>query len=200
MLVDGKGDALGIAECARISSICAGAPWFTICTSWLVPLISRMPPDFLTGALGEPGAGKTTLLLELARTLLNRAENDDRERIPVVLTLSSWGRNRQPLATWLVDELKHIYMVRKSVAKSWIHNDRLILLLDGLDEVRPTSVRTLCIEAINAHLQKYPFASIVVCCRQKEYLSQQTYLQLHHAVSIQPLTPQQIEEYVRSLG
>ncbi len=159
-----------------------------------------MPPDFLTGALGEPGAGKTTLLLELARTLLNRAENDDRERIPVVLTLSSWGRNRQPLATWLVDELKHIYMVRKSVAKSWIHNDRLILLLDGLDEVRPTSVRTLCIEAINAHLQKYPFASIVVCCRQKEYLSQQTYLQLHHAVSIQPLTPQQIEEYVRSLG
>src|SRR6266702_5619447 len=27
------------------------AEWFTICTSWLVPLISRMPPDFLTGAL-----------------------------------------------------------------------------------------------------------------------------------------------------
>src|SRR5260370_23562017 len=53
MLVDGKGDALGIAECARISSICAVAPWSTICMSWLVPLISRMLPDFLTDALLE---------------------------------------------------------------------------------------------------------------------------------------------------
>jgi type IV secretory pathway ATPase VirB11/archaellum biosynthesis ATPase len=42
--------------------------------------------------LGEPGSGKTTTLLELARTLLERARDDVRERVPVVLNLSSWKK------------------------------------------------------------------------------------------------------------
>jgi len=47
--------------------------------------------------LGEPGAGKTTLLLELARTLLERAEEDERLRMPIVFHLSSWAEGRQAL-------------------------------------------------------------------------------------------------------
>jgi TIR domain len=46
--------------------------------------------------LGEPGSGKTTTLLDLARTLLRRAQDDLRERVPIVLNLSSW-RKRQLL-------------------------------------------------------------------------------------------------------
>ena len=42
--------------------------------------------------LGEPGSGKTTTLLDLARTLLDRAENDIKERVPIVLNLSSWKK------------------------------------------------------------------------------------------------------------
>jgi predicted NACHT family NTPase len=37
--------------------------------------------------LGEAGSGKTMLLLELARTLLNRAEQDEAQPIPVLFTL-----------------------------------------------------------------------------------------------------------------
>ena len=44
--------------------------------------------------LGAPGAGKTTLLLELARELLDRAEQSPEEPIPVVVTLP--GPRRQP--------------------------------------------------------------------------------------------------------
>ncbi len=51
--------------------------------------------------LGEPGAGKTTLLLELARDLLDRAEQEQAHLIPVVFNLSSWTRKRQPLANFL---------------------------------------------------------------------------------------------------
>ncbi len=40
--------------------------------------------------LGEPGSGKTTLLLELTRTLLKRASEDDQHPLPVVFNLSSW--------------------------------------------------------------------------------------------------------------
>src|SRR5260370_39716799 len=55
--------------------------------------------------LGEPGAGKTTLLLELARTLVERAEADEHQPVPVVLPLSSWALTRSPLADCLVEEL-----------------------------------------------------------------------------------------------
>ena len=56
MSVDGKDDVLAIADCARISSIYAGAPLSTICTSWPVSsrfkLSFRTLRDFSTDALG----------------------------------------------------------------------------------------------------------------------------------------------------
>ncbi|MEH2269085.1 MAG: hypothetical protein V7K68_11730, partial [Nostoc sp.] len=45
--------------------------------------------------LGEPGAGKTTSLLDLALELVERAEDDPQQRIPVVVDLSDW----QPIAS-----------------------------------------------------------------------------------------------------
>jgi hypothetical protein len=37
--------------------------------------------------LGEPGVGKTTPLLDLARTILERAKDDIKERVPIVVNL-----------------------------------------------------------------------------------------------------------------
>src|SRR6266581_9420883 len=55
MWVGGKGDVHAIADCARISSICAVVLSSTICTSWLVPSNFRLSfslrLDYLTGAL-----------------------------------------------------------------------------------------------------------------------------------------------------
>ncbi|HEY5985972.1 MAG TPA: hypothetical protein VIV12_06235, partial [Streptosporangiaceae bacterium] len=45
--------------------------------------------------LGVPGAGKTTLL-QLAAALLDRAEGNPDQPIPVVVNLASWARRRQP--------------------------------------------------------------------------------------------------------
>lgn len=54
---DGKGDAHDIAVCARISSIYADAPLFTISMFWLDPsrfkLIFGTPLDFSTDALAH---------------------------------------------------------------------------------------------------------------------------------------------------
>src|SRR5258706_4325602 len=55
MLVSGKEDAHAIADCGRISSICAAALSSTICTFSLVPssfqLSFRTLLDYLTGSL-----------------------------------------------------------------------------------------------------------------------------------------------------
>ena len=55
--------------------------------------------------LGAPGAGKTTVLLQLCEQLLDRAERDLDQPMPVVANLDSWAGQRLPLDVWLVEEL-----------------------------------------------------------------------------------------------
>src|SRR6266849_3834468 len=149
--------------------------------------------------LGEPGAGKTTLLLELARDLLNRAQTSENAPIPVVFNLSSWAKKRLALSDWLVEELSIRYEVPRRLGQSWVSEDRLLLLLDGLDEVA-SAARKECIEAINSYRQTHPDVQVVVCCRSTEYLNEPAQLRLHTAVVIQPLTQEQIDTYLESAG
>lgn len=149
--------------------------------------------------LGEPGSGKTTLLLELARHLLKRAEQDDTHPIPVVFNLSSWAQTRSPLTTWLADELNSKYQVPRKLAQSWITTDQILPLLDGLDEVIPTA-RIACVEAINAYRGKHGLLPVVVCSRSAEYLAQTTRILLCNAVVVQPLTAQQVDQYLSAVG
>ena len=149
--------------------------------------------------LGAPGSGKTTLLLELARDLLERAEHDEEQPMPVIFNLSSWSMRQQPLADWLVEELNIKYQVPRKLARSLVDDDQVSPLLDGLDEVA-TKDRTACIEAINTYRQEHGLLPLVVCSRSADYLSQGTRVVLRSAVMIQPLTPHQVETYLRSLG
>ncbi|WP_161982521.1 NACHT domain-containing protein [Dictyobacter alpinus] len=149
--------------------------------------------------LGEPGAGKTTLLLELTRHLLNRAEEDEFHLIPVVFNLSSWAIKRAPIKDWLVEELHDKYQVPRKIGQGWVENEGLLLLLDGLDEVN-TIHRTACIDAINTFRRKYGLVPIVVCSRSAEYHTLSLQLSLQMAVVIQPLTAQQTERYLKTVG
>ena len=149
--------------------------------------------------LGEPGAGKTTLLLELARDLLDRAEQDPNHLIPVIFNLSSWAIGQQPLAEWLVEELSTKYRVSRKIGQKWIDTNQLILLLDGLDEVAEAA-RLACIKAINAYQQTHELVPIVVCCRKTEYFAGSMRVALQLAVVVQPLTKEQISDYLASVG
>lgn len=51
--------------------------------------------------LGSPGSGKTTTQLELALSLIRRAEEQASYPIPVLFNLSSWKNDRQPITEWL---------------------------------------------------------------------------------------------------
>lgn len=148
--------------------------------------------------LGESGAGKTTTLLELAREMIDRAQKDPTEKIPVVFNLSSWTDPTQTIADWLVEELRAKYNIPKKIATPWVENDSLLLLLDGLDEVAPER-RAACVEAINGFLEEH-FVPLVVCCRKEEYDALDGRLNLQSAVLLQPLTPEQIDGYLERLS
>jgi hypothetical protein len=135
--------------------------------------------------LGEPGSGKTTTLLELARDLLERAEQDVDVPLPVVLHLAAWNRRDckkysclrfgrsqpepQKIENWVVEELHNSpviedltgkdrhYEIDRKVARYWLREQRLVLLLDGLDEVAPEQ-RQDCVKAIREFRQAYRLA------------------------------------------
>ena len=149
--------------------------------------------------LGEPGSGKTTMLLELARDTIARAQADPAQPIPVVFNLSSWAEKRPPLATWLAEELNVKYNIPKKIARPWVENDELLLLLDGLDEVK-LQVREACVQAINEFRQEHGLVPLVVCSRSADYAALTTRLKLQGAVLLQPLTPEQIDRYLAGMG
>src|SRR5260221_2047759 len=148
--------------------------------------------------LGAPGSGKTTLLLELARELLQRAENDPDQPVAIILNLSSWARTRLPLAQWLVQQCSLVYGISKHLTAAWIAQEQVQFLLDGLDEMG-AAARTACIEAINTYRQAH-VGPLAVCSRSQEYESQRARLILPGAVEIQPLQPAQISQVLKQAG
>jgi DNA polymerase III delta prime subunit len=149
--------------------------------------------------LGDPGSGKTTTLLELARDLIEQAAQDVNLPIPIVFNLSSWKDPKQKLANWLVQEMIAKYQVDKSISQAWIQEQQLMLLLDGLDEVSQEH-RAACVSAINDFSQTNGQTDIAICCRIKDYESLSRRLNIQGAIFIQPLTSDQINNYLTQAG
>jgi hypothetical protein len=145
--------------------------------------------------LGSSGAGKTIALVELARTLMEHAKNDEKNPIPVILSLASWDVQHAPLHEWLAQELQIWYQVSLELAQFWIETGQIVPLLDDFDMVADTT-RMACIEAINAYHQQHGLIPLVVCSRSEEYLAQPIRFHLRHAVVLQPLSPSLVEQYI----
>ncbi len=150
--------------------------------------------------LGEPGAGKTTELLSLTRDLIQRAVEEENAPIPIIFELSSW-KNDQPIGNWLMEQLPEIYPgLPKAIAESWINNQQIIPLLDGLDELGSKTMDE-CILAINKFLDSSFQSGLVLCCRREEYEQAQNKLnQLNGAIYLSPLSNDQIQQYLKRLN
>jgi predicted NACHT family NTPase len=148
--------------------------------------------------LGEPGSGKTTTLLGLARTLLERAKDNIKERVPVVVNLSSWKKNH-PIAEWIAIELSEKYRVPRKIARFWLQSDYLLPLLDGLDEIE-TAMQPDCVAAINAFIEEFKPSGLVVCCRLNEYRWLPRRLKMNGAICIEPLSLEEVSKYLDAGG
>jgi len=148
--------------------------------------------------LGAPGSGKTTMLLELARGLIARAREDVTQPIPMVFNLASWTE-KLTLADWLAQELNNLYSVPRKTAPDWVKGNKLLLLLDGLDEVQQES-RTKCVGAINEFRKQNGLTSLAVCSRSQDYADLNAKLSFEGAIEVQPLTQKQITEFFNHFG
>ena len=149
--------------------------------------------------LGEPGAGKTITLLQLAEKLVNQTQQDLTKPIPVVFNLSSWGQKQQSIEKWLMEEFKDKYQVPQMWSEPWLKQEQLILLLDGLDEVRENQ-RNACVKALNQFIATHNVTEMVVCSRVKDYQALDERLQLSSALCIKPLSRQQVYSFLTKAG
>lgn len=149
--------------------------------------------------LGLPGSGKTITLLELARDLIASAEDDPSQPFPVVVNLSTWIDPHQSLFDWLVNEIRDKYKIPEKFTRTWLGENRLLLLLDGLDEVKAEN-RAACVQAINAFAREYGLPGVVVTSRYEEYSQLPMRLELHAAILLKPLTDDQISAYLARAG
>lgn len=145
--------------------------------------------------LGAPGSGKTIVLLQLAEKLIAAAQADEKLAIPIIFNLSSWAAERKTLKDWIIDELNSKYQVSKKIAKNWIEYEKILPLLDGLDEVVGEH-RDACVDAINDFREAYRSVDLAICSRIEEYEALSNKLDLQGAMTLQALSEEQIEGYL----
>jgi hypothetical protein len=148
--------------------------------------------------LGAAGSGKKEKLLELARDLLRLAQEED-GLMPVVLSLISWPGEEQSdgFFQWLVEEISDKHDgIGTELAKEWLRNRALILLLDDLDQIEGDN-KTACVEGINGFLKRWDPVQIAVCGRTGDYeVLDPPRIKAGNIVELQPLTTEQIDTYL----
>lgn len=172
---------------------------------------------------GEPVAGKTTLLLQLAEDMLDRAEHDERQPVPLVIKLSDWTWRQSlgvtwsqytdkemtwresPLSSLAARKLTADYGISPETAWSWISEHSVALLLDDLTMV---SDRAAFVTAINGYLKDNGLARVAVCCRsdgarELRGRPEQTWrgdrrvrLRMKEAIELIPPTDSQVIDYL----
>ncbi len=137
--------------------------------------------------LGEPGSGKTRTLLELTREFINRAKSSLEYPLPAVFNLSSWKGGNQTIADWLIQQLQERYQISKALSKTWVKDEHLLLLLDGLNEVRPDR-QDACVLALNQFIHQHGKTETIVCSRARDYEALSKRLKFQGAIYIKPTT------------
>ncbi|MFG1704822.1 P-loop NTPase fold protein [Nonomuraea sp. M3C6] len=83
--------------------------------------------------VGAPGTGKTVLAARIALRLLEQVEDGD--PVPVFVSLGSLDLSRPGFELWMTHALVQHYRTPIAEAVAMVNRQRLVYLLDGLDEV-----------------------------------------------------------------
>ncbi len=141
--------------------------------------------------LGEPGAGKSFSLQRIAVELAAAALADATAPLPVLARLGLWTGAEQPLAHFIETEIGPF-------GPGWQRlrdEGRALLMLDGLNEI-PSHQRAHKAEQVRQMAQDTRWAAVLVSCRERDFTDDFAALPFDR-LTLQPLTPLQIHDYLR---
>lgn len=155
---------------------------------------------------GNAGVGKTVLLLKLAIDLLDKIEDLEKEPFPIIFNLASWSEEYENFGDWLKAMLVSGYGFSRDFAEKFLRQERIIFLLDGLDELARNETdeiaaekRAACLASLNDYLSGERKA--VICSRIEEFLAMKKQQKQDAPVSakvrVLNLTPKQVLEALK---
>ena len=109
--------------------------------------------------LGKPGTGKSTFLQHLAVGCISR--DFQSQAIPVLLEFRELDDNKLDLVSWIDAKLKLRDLAQ---TEKLLDNARVLLLLDGLDEV-PKQWRKSVQSRLRDFLDNYDKLRVIITCR-----------------------------------
>lgn len=151
--------------------------------------------------LGDPGSGKSSLIRYLALSWVDLTEPDihGTSPIPIVIELGSYGRwqcaGRKDLVRYL-EEAPGWSDWPKGVLDGLVkQSGRVVMLLDGLDEVFDVQMRANVIEDIQRFSSQYSQTPIIITSRVVGYQRRQLPDEFQHFM-LQDLDLDQITNFV----
>ncbi|MDQ1590278.1 MAG: hypothetical protein QOG71_905 [Pyrinomonadaceae bacterium] len=166
-------------------------------------IIERFEREGRLLIVGSPGSGKTVVLLTLAQHLARKAQEDAGQPLPVVFNLDSWSPGYVHFNDWIKAMLTKGYGLSPDFAGQLLTEQRIVFLLDGLDELarnedaaRAAELRSQCLASLEESLHNGSI-NVVICCRREQFdeMLRRTGAEppVAAVVEVKDLTPGQID-------
>lgn len=155
--------------------------------------------------LGAPGAGKTMTLLRYGRDgVMKRMENPSAP-LPILGIIPDWiKQEKSSLVDWLAESFS-----APLNTKALLESGKALLLLDGLDELGseredaktkeiydPRLRFMQALERVPGIVETHRRNRVLVTCRVQDYADIGTKIKLKGAVTLKPLTDDQMHAYL----
>ncbi len=144
--------------------------------------------------IGEAGYGKTYYLRQYLCKLLQQ----DNYRIPVLIDLAAYGREFRSIIEGVLVELEpFLNNLTDKIVRELLKENKLFLLLDGLDEINDKDLFGNCITDLRNLAKRYADISIILTCRENQYYEQLD--GLYKQLNLKPLSKKQIDDYLNDV-
>jgi len=141
--------------------------------------------------VGKPGSGKTTYLQRVVTEC--NAGKLQAHRIPVLIELRVFVEEGRKLAYALKPYLEKCWQL--SDAETLLNQGRVLVLLDGLDEVTGKKGKKIT-KAIKWFARHYPQVQVIVTCRTQSFTGDMNWKSLNFQfVEVADFNKSQVEEF-----
>ncbi len=147
--------------------------------------------------LAEAGAGKSTCLRRIAYIVAKKGlEAGGEYRVPVVLRASDLAkRSSTPLIEAAADETKRLANSNTSAfGNADLSKGKVLLLIDGLDEVSDQEGRKRLLEMVSEVHASYPLTQVILTSRNYKFVQEMPQLAKYAQFRLSPINIKQAAE------
>ena len=152
--------------------------------------------------LGEGGAGKSTGLMRLALEMARQSiENDTALYVPVLMKAVEIFRAKpSSIVSYADDVSKNLASSHKSCfTDKYLVDGRVLLLVDGFDELAPDGERNVTLNLIDEFINQYPKCQVIIASRPYRFVFDDPILKKFEQFNVSPISWKQAEKIVKRI-